>query len=268
MKLSNKPAWIIIQYICVLFLALCFTGLIVADFMFIWFIIMLLWLFIPAIIVACISFVSSLRCNSRHNKILLALNVINIILLLYLFFNPSNKCNADIMENHYTEYGERMGQIYRKLYDRMTPGCYVHIEFEHGGVSIFHFSNGIDEMDSNWNPGEEKIDSLLIQSGLDKSSLTWLKNELDEIGCISISMRAVPDDSFCIGFRRIGMGMYSYRIYLKPLASDEQERINDSDDSIVYSPYVVFQYGGGAFGPMNFIGKYEYLEKKSQIQHE
>lgn len=56
MKLSNKPVWIIIQYICVLFLALCFTGLIVADFMFIWFIIMLLWLFIPAIIVACISF--------------------------------------------------------------------------------------------------------------------------------------------------------------------------------------------------------------------
>ena len=52
----------------------------------------------------------------------------------------------------------------------MTPGCYVHIEFKHGGVSIFHFSNGIDEMDSNWNPGEEKIDSLLIQSGLDKSS--------------------------------------------------------------------------------------------------
>lgn len=51
-------------------------------------------------------------------------------------------------------------------------------------------------MKSNWDPSEEKIDSLLIQSGLDRNSLIWLKKELDEIGCISISLQAIPDAPF------------------------------------------------------------------------
>lgn len=37
MKLTDKPLWITIQYICVLFLTVCFTGLLVSD-LFVWFI--------------------------------------------------------------------------------------------------------------------------------------------------------------------------------------------------------------------------------------
>lgn len=268
MKLTDKPLWITIQYICVLFLSVCLLGLIVSDLIFVWVIAMFFWLFIPAFIVACISFVCSLRCNSKHKKILLGLNGVNILLILFIFLNPFNRCDADIMESHYTEYGRRMEQIYRNLYNKMTPGCSVDIEFEHGDVSIFHFSNSSGEMKSNWDPSEEKIDSLLIQSGLDRNSLIWLKKELDEIGCISISLQAIPDASFCIGFRRIGMGKYYYQIYHIPLSSDEQKKINESEASIVYSPFVVFEYAGGAIGSQNFIGKDEYLKKKMQLYHE
>ena len=169
------------------------------------------------------------------------------------------------MERHYTEYGGRMEQIYRNLYSKMTPGCSVEIEFEHGDVSIFHFSNGSGEMESNWEPSEEKIDSLLIQSGLNRNSLTWLEKELEEIGCISISLQTSPDAPFCIGFRRIGMGKYDYQIYHRPLSYDEQKKINESDASIVYTPFVVFEYSGGAIGSQNFIGKDEYLKKKKTI---
>ena len=267
MKLTDKPLWITIQYICVLFLTVCFSGLLVTD-LFVWYIAIFFWLFIPAVIVACISFICSLRCNSRHKKILLILNGANILLVSFLFFNPSNRCDADIMEKHYKEYGGRMEQIYRNLYNKMTSGCSVEIEFEHGDVSIFHFSNGNGEMDSNWDPSEEKIDSLLIQSGLDRNSLIWLQKELDEIGCISISMQTVPDAPFCIGFRRIGMGKYDYQIYHRPLSSEEQKKINESDASIVYSPFVVFEYGGGAIGSQNFVGKDEYLKKKKQFNYE
>jgi hypothetical protein len=172
------------------------------------------------------------------------------------------------MEKHYKEYGGRMEQIYRNLYNKMTSGCSVEIEFEHGDVSIFHFSNGNGEMDSNWDPSEEKIDSLLIQSGLDRNSLIWLQKELDEIGCISISMQTVPDAPFCVGFCRVGMGKYDYQIYHRPLSSDEKKKINESDASIVYSPFVVFEYGGGAIGSQNFVGKDEYLKKKKQFNYE
>ena len=266
MKLIDKPFWITIQYVCVLFLTVCFAGLLVSAWVFVWFIAVFFWLFIPAVIIACISFICSLRCNSRHKKILLILNVVNILLFSSLFFNPSDRCDADIMERHYTEYGGRMEEIYRNLYNRMTPGCSVEIEFEHGDVSIFHFSNDRDEIESNWEPSEEKIDSLLIRSGLDRNTLIWLQKELDEIGCISISMQTVPDAPFCVGFRRVGMGMYSYQIYHRALSPDEQEKINESDDaSIVYTPFVVFEYAGGAIGSQNFIGKEEYLRKKTQL---
>ena len=267
MKTTDKRLWITTQYICVLFLTICFTLLIVSD-LFVWFIAILFWLFIPAVIVACISFVRSLRCNNKHKKILLILNCANILLLSFLFFNPSKRCDADIMESHYIEYGGRMERIYRNLYNKITPGCSVEIEFEHGDVSIFHYSNGSGEIESNWNPSEEKIDSLLIQSGLDRNSLTWLEKELDEIGCISISLKAIPDAPFCIGFRRIGMGKYDYQIYHIPLSPDEQKKINESEASIVYTPFVVFQYGGGAIGSQNFIGKDEYLKKKKQLHRE
>lgn len=268
MKLTDKPFWITIQYICVVFLTLCFTGLLVSDGIFVWFIAIFFWLFILAFIVACISFICSLRCNSKHKKILLILNVVNIFLFSFLFFNPSNRCDADIMESHYAEYGGRMERMYRYLYNKMTSGCSVEIEFEHGDVSIFHFSNGSGVMESNWDPSEEKIDSLLIQSGLDRNSLIWLEKELDEIGCISISMQTVPDAPFCVGFRRVGMGKYDYQIYHRPLSSDEQKKINESDAAIVYSPFVVFEYGGGAIGSQNFIGKDEYLKKKAQLEYE
>lgn len=268
MKLTDKRLWITIQYICVLCLTVSFTGLLVCDFVFVWFIAIFFWLLILAVIVACISFICSLRCNSRHKKVLLILNVVNILLFSFLFFNPSNRCDADVMEKHYKEYGERMEQIYRNLYNKMTPGCSVEIEFEHGDISIFHFSNGSGEMESNWDPSEEKIDSLLVQSGLDRNSLIWLEKELDEIGCISISMQTVPDAPFCVGFRRVGMGKYDYQIYHRPLSSDEKKKINESEASIVYSPFVVFEYGGGAIGSQNFIGKDEYLKKKMQLNHE
>lgn len=268
MKLTDKPIWIAIQYICVLFLTFCFAGLIVSDFLFVWVIVIFSWLFIPAVFVACISLVCSLKCNDKHKKILLILNVVNILLFSFLFFNPSNKCDADIMERHYIEYGGHMKQIYRNLYDKMTPGCYVHIEFEHGEVSMFHFSSGSNEGESNWDPSEEKIDSLLTQSGLDRKSLAWLEKELDKIGCISISLQAVPGNPFCVGFRRVGMGIYSFWFYDHPLSPEQRDSINAQEGLIVFNDSTVFEYGGGAFGSQNFPRKEEYLKKKTQMQHE
>lgn len=265
MKPTDNPSWITIQYICVLFLTICLVGLIVSDFLFIWIIAILFCMFIPALIIACISFFNSLSCKSTHDKILLVLNIVNILLFSFLFFNPTDKCNADIMENHYIKFGDRMEQIYRYLYPKLTPGSAVEIEFEHGKVSMFHFSKEGDKFESNWDPNDKKIDSLLNQCGLDRKALSWLENELEKAGCISISMRSIPEDPFCIGFRRIGLGKYSFLIYHRPLSDEEQKEINESPASIVYTPLVVFQYGGGAFGSQNFIGKDEYLKKKTQL---
>lgn len=193
----------------------------------------------------------------------------NIILIIVPHIHSyRTRCNADIMEQHYLKYSDRMEKLYRNLYDKLTPGRGIDIEFENGNVTIFHIADGGDEWKTNWDLSEEKIDSLLKVSGLDRNSLKWLEEELDDIGCISIKMQAIPDDPYVLGFRRVGMGMYSYYISHKALTPKEQKQVNESCSDILYSPNVVFQYGGGAFGSISFEGKEEYMKRKHQLPKE
>lgn len=265
MNWTDNPVWITIQYIAVLLLTFTAIALIISD-LIVFVIALLFWAYIPAFGVALISLVSSIRCNTIHKRILLIFNLVNILLFSVVIFNPDGRCNADIMESHYTEYAPRMEQIYHELYNKLPDSCSIEIEFEHGNVSSYFFSDGKNVEDMNWSPSERKIDSLLIMGGLDRADLNQLEKELKEIGCVSIFMRKIPDKSYNIGFRRIGMGKYSYDIYPCPLTSEAQEEINKSSASIVYSPNVVFQYGGGAFGNQEFIGKEEYMQKKRQTK--
>lgn len=265
MSWTDNPGWIAIQYIAVLLLAFTAVGLIISD-LIVFVIVLFFWVYIPAIGVALVSLVSSIRCNTIHKRILLVFNLINILLFSVAIFNPAGRCDADIMESHYTEYAPRMEQIYHELYNKLPDSTSIEIEFEYGNVSRYFFSDGKNVKDMNWSPSEKKIDSLLIMSGLDRSDLNRLEKDLKEIGCISIYLSKIPEQHYNIGFRRIGMGAYSYDIYPRPLTSEEQEEIDKSGSSIVYSPFVVFQYGGGAIGNQEFIGKEEYMQKKRQLK--
>lgn len=123
-----------------------------------------------------------------------------------IIFNPAGRCDAGIMESHYAEYAPRMEQIYHELYNKLPDSSSIEIEFEHGNVSSYFFSDGKNVEDMNWSPSERKIDSLLIMVGLDRADLNQLEKELKEIRCVSIFMRKIPDKSYNIGSRRIGMG--------------------------------------------------------------
>ena len=57
---TDKRFWIPIQYISILLTTICLIVLNV-DFTFIFLIALLFWLFMPAVIIACISFFYSLR---------------------------------------------------------------------------------------------------------------------------------------------------------------------------------------------------------------
>ncbi|MDE6402269.1 MAG: hypothetical protein K2K86_00495, partial [Muribaculaceae bacterium] len=68
-------------------------------------------------------------------------------------------------------------------------------------------------------------------------------------------------------FRRVGMGMYSFRLYLNHLTPEQREGLNKYGTLIVYNDSTVFEYGGGVFGPQYFGSeiKQEFLDKlKSQ----
>lgn len=250
-----------LQYISVLFVTLCLVAL-CFDAIFIWVIILLIWLFIPALIVAVISFFKSLGFDTRNKRILVILNILNVLIFIFVFFNPTNRQMTEKMEEHYIENGDKMEKLYSTLYDKLAPCSYVDIEFEYGKVSRFDFSDGLNDIEQTWNPSEEKVDSLLNESGLDRATLDWLQKSLQDIGCHSIATNT-REDWYTIGYRRIGMGEYFYKIYHTPLTTSQQDSINDLSYKIVYSPTVVFEYGSGAIGSENFEGKEEYLKKKT-----
>lgn len=251
------------QYVC-LFLTTMFLLLIFADdFLGLMFAVMFCWLFLPALAISAISLVCSIRCNTRHKRILLIGHIINILIFAFVIFNPDNRCDANVMEEHYKEYGGQMEKLHRSVCDQLKPNTGIALEFERGQVSIFHILNENGEGERCWNPSEQKTDSLLSQAGLNRKQLKDIERKLKEIHCISIEVQARPDAPYAIGFRRVGMGMYRYRLYPKPLSLDEQKKLNDDCSLIVYSPHVVFEYGSGAIGSDCFPGKEEYLKGKA-----
>lgn len=262
---NRNGCWIAVQYVAAIVVTLCLGFLwldetmLLASMLFA----MLFWLLVPAFVIVVVSFVMSLRCNSKHKRILLGIHLVNVLLFCLFFFNPGRKCNADIMERHYLKYGDRMSELYEEVDGRLKPGVHIDVEFEHGKVSIFHVSDDCCEPDYCWDPSEEKVDSLLERAGLDRTGLNLIERRLKDIGCISLAMGGSKDEPYVIGFRRIGMGKYSFRIFHKALSAEEQEEINDVEVcQLVYSPTVVFEFAGGAIGLQKFPGKEEYLEKK------
>lgn len=64
-----------------------------------------------------------------------------------------------------------MEDLYHKVRQQLKPGRNIYIEFEKGKVSVFSVFTEDKHGCNSWDPSEEKIDSLLITSGLDRTDL-------------------------------------------------------------------------------------------------
>lgn len=258
--MRRKEFWIFLQYMSIpittalLFLIWQdgFIGIMLAVF--------LDWLFVPAIIIAIISLVYTVRykSKSKQNRIILSGHLVNILILVsYLVFEaPNRRCDASIMEKHYERNKERMECLYHYVYDEIKPGYEFFIEFEKEKVSALHIKQDqSDSLERHWNPSEFQIDLSLHKVGLNKNKLKHIKEQLADMDCISLEMIHNPRESFKIGFRRIGFGKYSYHIYRNPLTPDEMKQLNEDCSLVPYSSRVVFEYGAGAIGDICFPGR-------------
>lgn len=262
----STHTWVIVQYLSAIILSAAII-LLWIDKLVGFMIIAFAFLFvIPAFVISLISFFKSLRFNTRHKRIFLIWHVANILAVLLLIFNPNDRCDARIMEEHYTKYHAQMENLYHKVSQQLKPKCSVYIEFEERKVSLFTVSTDGKYGGNSYNLNEENIDSLLMVSGFDRKSLNDIENTLDDIHCISIAVSASPDQPYEIGFRRILIDKYDFVIYPYALSQKEQERVAADPGNILYSPHVVFRYGTGAIGNSNFPGKEEYLQsRKKQV---
>ena len=159
---------------------------------------------------------------------------------------------TDLKEN----FEENKAAIYelKKYYREIVPDEYfVEIEFENDNT-LGRF--GIKDYNSNrpmfleWDLEikTERMDSILKPIGWTRETLKTLKVKLDNADCIQIE----SGEPTKIGFKRSGMGMYSFNVFDKPIPDNLIEQYNDSCTFILVNKRLALEYGGGAIGSQCF----------------
>ena len=168
----------------------------------------------------------------------------------YYVFGASYS-KTDLIDNYATNK-EKILALSHYVNTIVPAGEEVDIEFKGSQtIPIFHVSiNGVTS--SNWGVAwsSPKADTLLQQLGWTRETLTTLKNKLDDADCTAIA----NGEPSTIGYQRSGTGLYSYKIFDKPLADSVKKKYNDGCTYIYYGDKVVLEYGGGAAGPQCFEG--------------
>lgn len=106
-------------------------------------------------------------------------------------------------------------------------------DYMQGNVQVKSLLDLEFEKDLHWN--EEQIDIL--------------KEKLDKANCISIE----DGEPIKIGFKRSGMGMFSFDIFQK--IDTDRSKFNDGCQYILVNQNLVLEYGGGAIGAQCFPNK-------------
>lgn len=181
------------------------------------------------------SFIKSVRRRTKADRILLCFHVADLLLIgliVYLANNPKLDCNAEIMAEHYDREGAWMRNIARCERLVLPDSTSLVIEF-----------------------GDRE--SIPEADYLSERYLKILKSRLYDVGCIGLEIDnygLLPYTAF--RFRRKGMGLYSFRLYDKPLTREQQDRLDADDCLIVYNDSTVFEFGSGVLGVQAFVGKH------------
>ena len=225
------------------------------------------WFVWPLIVWANIVFLQSFWKKGLLWKIYKIWGCAILLLVGAYFISPTrlgNECNPDIMAEHYDDNESAFQDLINYTNQSLDKGAEMRLEFEHGDISIFHVRSNDSIWSCHWDvTSEEKIDSLMQVVGLDQEELKNIRRKLRKLGCISIETATTHSDYADIGFRRVGLGKYSYRIYNRSMNPEEKKEYDEDPMFIPYTDRVVFEYGGGAIGPQSFGEdiKKDFMEK-------
>lgn len=208
-------------------------------------------------VIAFIALIHSIKIGGAHETAIVVFSVI-LFLAFVLFFVariPSYGCSPDLMAKHYNEKGPEIESLVAFTQSALDEGQTMWLEFEHGKVSMFHTTS-----ECHWGDADSLRTSLMAEVGLDEDEFQFIKKELKRIRCISVDTSS-PD--YCdVGYKRVGMGMYTYRIFYSPMNDEQKEKALSDLQFIPYNERVVFMFGGGAIGAQTFSKE----EKEAFIQ--
>lgn len=172
-------------------------------------------------------------------------------------FGPvNNNYTRKELESSYTEHYLPI-QAAIKYYESIVPdGRKVEIEFEGGGIDRIVVQEGPKQnptYTSAWaSTSRPQLDSLVASLGWSEDEIQQLQEKLEAADCISIQ----NGEPAVLGFKRSGMGMYSFNVFRKPIPDSLREQYAAGCTHIIQSEELVLEYGGGAIGPQCFPAGY------------
>ncbi len=182
-------------------------------------------------------------------------------LLMILSMNKSSK--AEQIEN--LKKNENNIKTLIREYSKLVPDSVsVFIEFNprdnilnmDKNIDLRIHSNrknkngGIELNFQDWNLAydSEILLSKIKSLGWSEQTLIEIKNLLDSANCNSIENGKIST----VGFKRSGMGKYSYKFFENDLNEKERAEYNDDCYYIYYERNIVLEFGGGAVGQQCF----------------
>jgi len=147
----------------------------------------------------------------------------------------------------------------KQYFNEIVPkNKFVEIEFKDDntlyrfGITTFGLSkeNSKSPMFLEWNlnTNTSRMDSIIQQLGWTRETFKTIKEKLDNADCIQIE----SGEPTKIGFKRSGMGMYSFNVFDHPIPDSLKAVYNDSCTYILANDKLVLEYAGGAVGPQCF----------------
>lgn len=187
------------------------------------------------------SFIKAVKTRTKTDIILLIFHIADLLLLGTAIYLANHRdCSANVMAEHYEMDGDWMRNIAK--YERLILPDSTRLVIEFGE------------------------DECIPQANyLNKRFLKKLKTYLDDVCCIGIEIDNYQlKDYTKFRFRRVGMGMYSFRLYDTPLSLEQQDSINANECLIVYNDSTVFEFSSEVLGVQHFVGKQEFIDKRNK----
>lgn len=231
-------------------LALIILGLYFEPYLVSVMVIFVWWIVLPLIIWAIIAFCRSWKLGGPDRYFISPIcGLVLLALVLYFVVRvPAYKFHPEEMITHYEKNKTELQGLIGFTQTALDEGQAIYLEFEYGGVSIFHTTDS-----QHWNVSDSLLNILMKDVGLDKEEFDSIKTQLKSVNCISIDTH-FPE--YCdIGYKRVGAGKYSYRIYLAPMTEEQRQTAFSDPHFIPYDDRMSLMFGGGAYGPDVFSWK-------------
>ncbi|MCS3530840.1 hypothetical protein [Chryseobacterium sp. JUb7] len=195
--------------------------------------------------------------------ILIGLVIFGSLIFLYFFivlismfslFGGFDKAySVEELKNEYSENEEKIDEVIQYFNKIKPQDKIVKIEFKDDNIlerlSIIPKDKN-QSSDQLWNVSVSDVAKSQLMKSLNWSEddIKSLKEKLDRADCISVE----DGEPMKIGFKRSGLGMYSFNIFQKK--ETERSIYNDGCQYILVNNKLALEYGGGAVGPQCFPG--------------